>query len=203
MSATGRGAERNEHDLYETPAWAVRRFLEAWKIPAGRKWLEPACGNGAIVHAVNTFMHMRPTGESAVSWTLCDIDPRPFDQTVLNVRRMNYIVGYGCAEVRDPQFDCVISNPPYTDADRFVKQALTQADHVAMLLRLNWLSGDDRSCWMRANTPDVYVLPNRPDFTGEGGDATDYAWLVWNRGSRRDPRLQILNTTPLHERKAT
>ena len=48
MSATNRGAVRNEHDFYPTPAWCVHRLLEAVPLPAGR-WLEPCVGDGAKI----------------------------------------------------------------------------------------------------------------------------------------------------------
>lgn len=50
---------------------------------------------------------------------------------------------------------------------------------VCWPLRLNFLGSKKRCKWLQADMPDVYVLPNRPDFTGDGGDATEYAWFVW------------------------
>jgi len=189
---------RLENDLYETPPWCVHRLLEAWDVAPG-KWLEPACGNLAIVLAVNKYMAQRfgrcPT------WTLCDLNPGGEVIDGHPVHAMDYIRYAGRPEVRGQQFDVVITNPPYSDADRFVRLAVQQAHSVAMLLRLNWLAGDDRASWLSDHTPDVYVLPNRPDFTGAGGDATDYAWLVWHQFDCGAPRVQILGTTPAFERR--
>ena len=54
---------------------------------------------------------------------------------------------------------------------------------------------------MRAQEPDVYVLPNRPSFTGHGTDSCEYAWFVFG-ASRPKPRglVRVLATTPKEQR---
>lgn len=59
-----------------------------------------------------------------------------------------------------------------------------------MLLRLNFLGSQRRAAWLRAWTPDVYVLPRRPSFTGRGTDSCEYAWCVWHE-DRRGPRGSV------------
>lgn len=46
---------------------------------------------------------------------------------------------------------------------------------------------------MQRHTPDVYVLPQRPSFTGKGTDSTSYAWFVWTSAEKTEGKLQILN----------
>lgn len=152
-------------------------------------WLEPAAGGGAIIDAVNDWMRKR--GWRAPCWMACDLDGAAV--AALRARGFHACQGdyvrFGMApEIRLAHFGVVISNPPYSEADRFVRRAISQADRTWMLLRLNWLAGAERSRWLRENPPtDIYVLPNRPDFTGGGGEATDYAWMCWGgaRGSVR------------------
>jgi hypothetical protein len=73
-----------------------------------------------------------------------------------------------------------------------------------MLLRLNFLGSSVRAQFMRSHTPDVYVLPNRPSFTGNGTDSIEYTWFVWRHGNagRAEGKLTLLSETPLAERQA-
>jgi hypothetical protein len=63
--------------------------------------------------------------------------------------------------------DVIITNPPFSLGFEVAKKAVTEASHVVLLLRLNFLGSgtkSGRSDWLRMNPPDVYVLPNRPSF---------------------------------------
>ena len=53
--------------------------------------------------------------------------------------------------------------------------------------------------WMRENTPCVFILPNRPSFTGNGTDAAEYGWFVWSNGIK--PVIRVLADTPREERR--
>ena len=83
----------------------------------------------------------------------------------------------------------------------FLTHAMLFADRVVMLLRLNFLAGGGRADFMRAQEPDVYVLPNRPSFTGHGTDSCEYAWFVFG-ASRPKPSgiVRVLATTPKEQR---
>lgn len=88
-------------------------------------------------------------------------------------------------------------NPPYTHALEFVKVglSLTRSSSVegvvAALLRINWMAGQGRRDFHQAWPCDVWVLPKRPSFTGDGKtDATEYAWFVW--GAEYGGRWKVL-----------
>jgi hypothetical protein len=53
---------------------------------------------------------------------------------------------------------------------------------------------------MRARTPDVYVLPNRPSFTGGSTDSIEYAWFVWRTRAARSGTIRVLAETGREER---
>jgi hypothetical protein len=190
-----RRATRDPDDYYPTPAWCVHRLLESVKLPTGI-WIEPSAGIGSIIVAVNQVRadvkwHAVEHGSMAAG-SLATVADRVFVGT-------NYL-GW------DPpvdKYDVCLMNPPYKSALAHVQKALTMSRVVAALLRLNWLASDDRAAWMRENTPDVFVLPDRPSFRGGGGDQTEYAWMVWwnDRSPKPDPFLMILNSTPLSERR--
>jgi hypothetical protein len=53
--------------------------------------------------------------------------------------------------------------------------------------------------------PDIYVIPNRPSFTGGKTDSIEYAWFVWSKyndyGKNSSGKIVILETTPANIRK--
>lgn len=99
-------------------------------------------------------------------------------------------------------FDVILTNPPYSCAQEFIAASMECARQVVMLLRLNYLSSVRRSAFMRTYPPDVYILPNRPSFSPDGGtDSIEYAWFVWpGRTRRTHGSVRILATTPVHVR---
>lgn len=186
MSATGRGAKRKKNDNYPTPAWATKWFLDAVKLPQGH-WIEPACGEGAILEVLEETEN------------LCDViyasDKRNMEKHATVHGGVNWIGGPLSSLVGE--WDVAITNPPYSIALDFAKWGVKHARFTCLLLRLNFLAGQERSEWMRNHVPDVYVLSKRPQFTKNakgktGSDATEYAWLVFHREQRTEGRVEIL-----------
>lgn len=193
MSSTNRGANRNEADFYPTPAWAVRRILEAFPFPGGR-WFEPAAGDGAIIRATNEI-------RQDVRWDACELRgecAKELERLGTNPEICDFLfIPPGRMRGR---FDVILTNPPYSLAATFIEQCLRLAPIVAMPLRLNFLGSESRvEFWRRVGLPDVFVLPNRPDFSGAGGDSCEYAWFVFHPG--QTGLLSILKSTPLAARR--
>lgn len=173
MSATNRGAERQPFDNYPTPAWCVKRLLEAVPLPGG-VWLEPAVGDGAIIRAVEAnaegsrflrwhFMDLRP---EAVEFTNAAGQPMSNPYDGLNIGAGDYLSTKLVASPAE-KFTVAITNPPFSQALRFAKKMTHDARWAVLLLRLNFAGSgnrDGRPQWLRENPPDVYVLPQRPSF---------------------------------------
>ena len=180
MSSTNRGAERRGRDAYMTPDWLAEAIMPALRqrvntsphaVPL--QVLEPACGEGAIVRAVKQGL-------------------APCVVTALDLARGNDFL----ATRPQADWDLIITNPPYSQAEEFVRHAMkfqrTCFSMVAMLLRLGFLASQKRAAWLRKNTPSVYVTPRRPSFTEDGkNDSADYAWMIWGPG---EPKVGILET---------
>ena len=204
MSSTNRGTVREKNDRYLTPAWCVDRLFENHNFRHSlgdiRAILEPCAGSGDIALAVEKHLPNR-------AWSLCDLDEaNHYDlQVAGNQESSSCICDFleMSPEYERPVYDLIVTNPPFKLAMEFVKQSFKEARSVAMLLRLNWLASASRQEWMRMHTPDVYVLPNRPDFTGSGGDATEYCWACWHDTSayRSTGTVEILGLTPLDVRR--
>lgn len=192
MSATNRGAVRSEGDFYRTPAWCVAALWECWRpsLPAGR-CLEPCAGDGALAIAAAATIERVQRRQS--EWTMLDVEPRRS-----LVQQQDFLT----FAPRDG-YDLIITNPPYRIAQEIIQHALEfEGATVAMLLRLNFLASAKRAEWLRGCMPDVYVLPNRHDFTGGGGDATEYAWCVWPWPRARSAgTVRVLPTVPKNERR--
>lgn len=194
MSSTNRGAERRPADYYPTPGWCVRRLLERVHLPLGR-WLEPGAGQGHIIRAVTL----------PVDWVACELRPecseplRAAVGTSGRVEICDFLRGDLAARHPEP-FDVAIGNPPYGLAMEFIAAALQRARTVAFLLRVAFLASRERQPFFQQNMPSVYVLPDRPSFTGTGTDSADYAWFIWRRDST--PVVQVLDLTPQDQKRS-
>lgn len=198
MSATGRGAVRKAHDGYSTPRWCVDRLLERVDLPGGH-WLEPAAGNGAIIGAV---LDRR----SDVTWSAAEVQPEcekrlaDYPLTALRIGDFLDVASNGFW----PKYDVAITNPPFFFAKQFVQRCQPIAKIVVMLLRVNFLASEKRHEWLACDMPDVYMLPNRPPFLGDGKtDATEYCWAIWySAAKRRRGSIEMLELTTPTDRKA-
>jgi len=151
VSATNRGAIRNPNDYYPTPLSAFYPLLP-YLMHHTQIW-EPASGDGRLIAA------MRLEGLSAGGNDL----QSGYDFLLDNSR-----------------YDTIITNPPFSLALEFAHHALAHADHVYLLLRLNFLASQKRKSWWEQHEPScLFILSERPSFTGDGTDATDYAWYYW------------------------
>lgn len=202
MSATGRGSARTKLDFYSTPDWATDAILDVI-LPPGGSWtrnppriLEPAAGDGAIVR------RLLARGVPATHIEACEIDRRratACERAGITTIRGDFLKTNAFGS---QWHELVITNPPYRLAEAFAQTALElvrPGGWVAMLLRLNWLEGQKRTEFHRANRASVYVLPRRPAFGGrKGTDACGYGWFVWGQdhGADKRGRLEFLDVPP-------
>lgn len=229
MSATGRGQRSGgADDFFITPAWAVRRLLEAYALPGG-DWLEPGAGDGAVIRAVQTV-------RSDVSFTAVEKrDVLVGRATPCNWYTLDFLQ-LGTLKITEKFFDVCIGNPPYKLAREFIEQSFDYALITAFLLRINFLASEERADFWARYPADVYVLPDRPSFclsvkctscsykwtlpstsvrpkicaAGCGcnalrvstSDATEYAWYVWSPDTRARGYgiIHHLKITPKEER---
>jgi hypothetical protein len=196
VSATKRATRGGDGvDFFATPPWCIDRLLDAIgdALPTDGTWLEPACGDGAIVDAVNDWYARRD--REIAGWVFGDIAPRGRYE---RLPPLDYLSERYAAP--DERYAIGITNPPFARAMDFVQRMTAECEVTIVLVRLNWLASAERAPWLREHAPSVFVLPNRPCFTGDGRtDATEYAWAAW--GLESAPVLRILETTPVEERR--
>jgi hypothetical protein len=179
----------------------VERFLEkaGGRLRKGM-WVEPCAGDGAIIRAARAFV-------PHVKWHAVELQDRFEEQLqntqgVVNVDISDFLAWQFEPQKTNPSVKAsvILTNPPYKMAQDMIIHALTQAEQVCMLLRLNFLASEVRCEWMQNNTPDVYVIPNRPSFRGKGSDACEYGWFVWDWQSTG--KIFVLDSTDKKVRSA-
>lgn len=188
MSADGSAspqAERRELDGYFTPrpladALTDRLVDDGWW--RGGVVLEPSAGMGAFIESTG---RLQPQYVRAM-----DLDPvrcaELREHTTADVMEGDFL-----DQLVDVAFELIIGNPPYSDAEAHVRHALefrARFGVVAFLLRMGFLESEERApFWREHPASKVYVLSQRPSFTGNG--KTDrgqsygfFVWATWHRG---------------------
>jgi hypothetical protein len=172
------------NDLYETPDVATEALLRVERLPP-KVW-EPAFGPGRIVNV------LRARGHAVYASDLINYGADP-------------TAHYGCdflLEQHAPDgFGCILTNPPYRDAERFVAHALKLCPHVIMLLRLAFLESERRTGILEGRgLARVHVfrkrLPMMHCAGWEGRKANSgmaFAWFVWDRAYHGAPQVHRLS----------
>jgi hypothetical protein len=159
------------HDLYETPAVVTEALLKVEDLPH-RIW-EPAAGRGAIVDV------LRAHGHYVVVADLIDygVPGQESGRDFLLERRA------------PDGIECIVSNPPYKNADAFVEHALKLCPRVIMLLRLAFLESVRRTPILdTGRLARVHVFKRRAPFMHRDGwagpkvtSALAFAWFCFDR----------------------
>ncbi len=187
---------RRMFDAYFTAqpvADALVRCLERDCFWRGGTVLEPSAGRGAFVRAV-AVLEPKSDGIDAI-----DIDP-------IRVNELRGIEGRRVCEYQAdflewaPQqrgYDLIVGNPPYSHAEAHVRHALSLRSRcgvVAFLLRLAFLESQERvEFWKEHPASKVYVLSQRPSFTGGGTDKAAYGFFVWDKCCRTTTTLEVIS----------
>lgn len=95
----------------------------------------------------------------------------------------------------------VITNPPYAMARQFVEKSLEiipTGNRVAMFLKLTFLESEGRKLLFQEHPPEtIYVSVNRLKCGLNGkfgkGSAACYAWFIWRKGFKGEPRIKWFN----------
>ena len=187
-----RTSVRIANDAYYTPdalATALVAKLNADGFWSGGHVLEPSAGGGAFVRAAAAI---KPHPQTI---TAIDIDPVANDR----LRRSDTPARVVHQDFRDAvgEYELIVGNPPFSAAQEHTELALSrrsEAGTVAFLLRLAFLETQGRAQFWRDNPASkVYVLSERPSFTGGKTDSCAYGFFVWQRGWRDPTELEVIS----------
>jgi hypothetical protein len=189
--------ERRDNDHYVTPDWAIRRFLEVYtpSHPGPGRIFDPCAARGELLTTAKEFFPQ-------ALFAACDINPQ-FQGPLSEVTAGAVVVGDFLQHIevfKQLDLDFVLTNPPYNQAEEFIRGSMEVATVVAMLLRINFLASQKRRNFLAQFRPGVFVLPNRPSFDGDGGDMTEYGWFVFG-DKEVAGTLDWLELTPANEIK--
>lgn len=166
-------------DLYETPPEAVEALVRTMDTRP-TIW-EPCAGPGSIV------LTLRAHGFPVIATELVDRGERNCPDGE---------VGVDFFAQTERRADRIITNPPYKQADQFIRHALKLGCKTIVLLRLAALEGARRSDLIDrhlvAVMPFIERLPmmHRDGWQGQRAtSATPYAWFMFSPDERERPVL--------------
>ena len=179
ISATNRGSKRARSDFYSTPQGCVENFLNNHKLQHGNI-LEPSAGNGNVIETIR---------DRGYKNHITSLELREEEENILNKYSDKVIIDDFLKWKTDKKYKTIIGNPPYSLALDFIEKSLELLEddgELIFLLRTALLESKKRyEFWQKNPVNKLYVLANRPSFTGKGTDATSYSWYVWKKNSNK------------------
>ena len=176
---------RRASDAYYTPDDLAEVLVGLLPIEQEDGVLEPHCGGGSFVRAL-----LRRT---------CSVSALDIDPTASGLRAPSVSV-YDCdflAWGHDPLNLplWIVGNPPFGDAELHVRHALgLTRRHVAFLLRLAFLESSERvAFWAEHPCRLVWVLSQRPSFTGGQTDSCAYGFFWWDSAHTGATSLEVVS----------
>lgn len=149
---------RIESDFYPTPPEATQALINFLRLPQETTIWEPACGEGHMV--------------------------RVFEQNGFRCIGTDIKSGDDFLETHPRECQWIITNPPFSLAESFIKRCIEHQKPFALLLKSQYWHAKRRLNLFREHKPD-YILPLtwRPDFLfgerGSGSPLMDVVWVVW------------------------
>ncbi|MGA1580299.1 MAG: hypothetical protein ACO35B_06435 [Luminiphilus sp.] len=161
MSQRTSGYARIDGDLYETPAWVTAAVIPHLDPLPGLVW-EPAAGGGKIV--------------------------KELQRHGIRVVATDISTGADFFEHKPVSAPCILTNPPYSVAQRFIEHALALCPEglVVMLLRTDFdhakrrvhLFMDNRRFRKKVILTKRIVWFERPG----AAPSFNHAWYIWGPG---------------------
>ena len=158
---------RRPLDAYYTPDALASALVGLLPIEATDTVMEPHAGGGAFMRALLPVAH----------WVLaCDVNPEAEGLTLAHSAH------YGDFLTCSIGGRWTVGNPPFRGFEEHVEHALTLSRHVCYLLRLAVMESAGRApLWQKWPLRKVWVLAERPSFTGGGTDSAAYGFFWWDR----------------------
>ena len=175
------GADRGKledrgDDLYETPACAVRALIRTGALEQFNVLFEPCAGRGAISRVLK-----------AGGWRVIARDLKAYSDADNDIESgIDFFKSLNVTYLQ-----AIVTNPPYRQADEFIRHAMKLGVPVFVLLRLMSLESGNRSDILE-HLHHVFIgIERLPKFQREGWqgnklktETAPFAWFVflpWKR----------------------
>lgn len=198
--------KRRSHDHYATARIDVVRGLDfLWETVerdsclsprTNRRWCPRALDPGAGEGSWGTVLRERCDPNVVVGFEVRPVArPAAYDEWVI----ADFLAGSDPTNARLHGYDLVIGNPPYSDAEAFVRRSLgflKEGGYLLFLLRLTFLESQGRAAGLFKEHPPLRIAfcGRRPSFSPPregrelgptGPDA--YTYIIWRRGFCGEP----------------
>lgn len=151
--------KRAASDFYPTPPDVTFALLKFLDLEPGTVIWEPACGDGHMVRVMEKM-----------EYQVIGTDIQRGDDFL----NMSLI----CC-------DWIITNPPFSQSEAFIRRCLTHKKPFALLLKSQYWHAKRRKCLFDTHAPELILpLTWRPDFLfktrGNGSPLMDVMWVLWH-----------------------
>ena len=121
----------------------------------------------------------------AVIWEPCDPGNSGISKALrsMGYRVISTDISTGFDFLKDTpdfNFHLIVTNPPYSQKDKFIERCLSYKCQSALLLPLTTLEGIKRGKIFDENCVSVIVLDKRLDFTGKGSCWFNTSWFFFS-----------------------
>lgn len=168
-------------DAYYTPHDLASFLVDLLPIKPHHLVLEPSAGGGAFVSAL-----VRKSDQVVA----IDLNPTAPALKMVGSAVCDFL------DILPPNApDWIVGNPPYFNAQAHVEHALKCTDrHVCFLLRLGFLESKRRAAFWKNNPcRKIFVLSERPSFTGGKTDSSAYAFFWWDVLHNGPTELEVVS----------
>lgn len=203
-------SKRRDYDTYLTPDWCIQRLIENFEFECIlsnyniNRIMDPCAADGNLLKVIKDFYRGgRRDWQFPIEYEALEI--RDTSKNLEAVTKSFAIADFLETPISYEDERMIITNPPYSLAREFIEKSMSISSVSVFLLRMSFLGSIDRSSWLRKLNPDLFILPNRPSFTGEGSDNSEYAWYIFYSDKDIDRRYgsyRILKETSREELRA-
>ena len=148
--------QQRDFDEIQTPKYAVDALLKIVDVDGKIVW--------------------EPTADRTSNGIVQSVEENGGTAKISRVKNFDFI----SHEPDVGDFDIIITNPPYSKKNEFIRRCYEIGKPFAILLPITSLETSIRGKMFRENGVQLLVLDRRVNFTGGKGSWFNVSWFCWN-----------------------